>query len=422
MRHHRITGSLRETAVGVDGVRAETFERSLERSLAEIARRVARVEDDGLPSYRFAPLLAYEKVKPSGGVRSIYIPRLRDQVVFRAMHEDLLGAAKSEGLDLRPTSPRLVVRQLRAELTPSTVILRTDLQSFFDSVPRDRVIERSRSLPIEAVTFGLLKRWGAQVTARKPWRAGKDSDRLVEGLPAGLSISASLAELWVSELDARARGKFKYFRYVDDIAFVCASMREAESALAWLSEEVRGLGLTLSDSKTKIVPIEAGVSWLGLTHWHDRARADVGRPEAWLRRFARFRRDAVVALRQPEADVPEVLAAYQRAVRDEVEGRTSLRPSWYAEVEDDGEWRTLDRSLHAMIRSLYRTARAAAPTGRALPSIHRAIAARRRRDPFSAPSIADQGQCAAISPASETSTPNKGIEHPTAAEKPTHSA
>ena len=93
-------------ATGVDGVRCESFEANLEINLNEISRRIERQDDQGGPSYRFAPLLKIELPKSGGGSRSIHIPRIRDQLVLRAMHDALIEGAKSS-LDvlLRPPAP-----------------------------------------------------------------------------------------------------------------------------------------------------------------------------------------------------------------------------------------------------------------------------------------------------------------------------
>ena len=85
MRTHPVTGQPRELAAGVDGMKVASFERQLEANLAEISRMVARVADDGLPSYRFAPLLRFDQPKTSGGFRHIHIPRIRDQIVMRVI-------------------------------------------------------------------------------------------------------------------------------------------------------------------------------------------------------------------------------------------------------------------------------------------------------------------------------------------------
>ena len=413
LRQHPVTGRSRETAVGVDGTRAAVFEKNLEASLREISRRIMRAGADGLPSYRFGPLLRHEKLKPNGGVRPIHIPRLRDQIVLRAMHEDLVAAGALAGLSLRSALPVAAVGSFRSVLRPDSVVLRADVANFFDSVPRARAIEAALALPVMSTTAGLLQVWDGGLTARMPWTAGKESDMPAPGLPQGLSLSASLAELWASRLDRHEHVPRFYFRYVDDIAVVCAGSREAENALDWLVAATKQAGLLLSPSKTAILRIGEGVRWLGLVHYNDRVIVEDDRPERWLKRFAAIRREAAAALRLPSADKSAVLADFHRAVCDEISGRTSSRPAWYATVEDRGEWRRMDRSLHALIRSVHRQAGAPPPHGRQLPSIHRAVCSRRKL--LSAPSTAEQGPCATLLREGET-TADQGHKAPDGAE------
>lgn len=414
LRSHAVTGRVRETAVGVDGVRAAVFERNLGCNLREISRMVLRAGDDGLPAHRFAPLLRHEKLKPNGGVRNIHVARLRDQIVLRAMHEDLVGSAAANGLDLTAALPSEAVAAFRKCLHPDSFVVRADFAEFFDSVPREKAIELALALPLDPLTRGLLKKWSGQIVVRPAWLAGKDSDRSAQGLPQGLSLSASLAELWGAQIDKEARTRNqRCFRYIDDIAIVCDSQRGAEDALDWLVAATRRIDLRLSPSKTVIARIADGVTWLGLTHFDNRVVASPDRPHRWLKRFAALRREAAMAMMTPAADKKEILTGFHRAVRDEIAGRTSSRPAWYAAVKDEGEWRRMDRSLHAFIRSLHRQAGAPPPCGRQLPSIHRAISSRRQR--LSAPSNADQGPCATLRRKAETNA-DQGHKAPDGAE------
>ncbi len=382
MRTHPVTGAVRELAAGVDGMRAETLERHLDANLREISRMVTRVGDDGLPSYRFAPLLRFDQPKPSGGFRHIHIPRIRDQIVLRVVHEELVAKAASRGISLSVPAPAGIVRRFREAVTSldEPRILRSDIKSFFDNVPRSRVMDDALGLSLDPQVAGLLRKWACGITVRPPWRSGGRGDITAHGLPQGLSISASLAELWASRLDRGAAGKgVRWFRYVDDIAVVCATSREAEDAMDWLLPFLKDLGLEHSSTKTGIRKLSEGVPWLGMVHYPTEIVAEADRAGRWVRKFAYIRKKAVAALRSAstQEEKQEVLRAFHRRIRDEVKGRTSSRPSWYALAKDEGKWRELDSSLHAMIRSVHRMAGVAEPSGRRLPSVHRAIRYRR---------------------------------------------
>jgi hypothetical protein len=147
--------------------------------------------------------------------------------------------------------------------------------------------------------------------------------------------------------------------------------------------------------------------WLGLTHFDLNSKAEPARVKRWLKRFALMKRGAVLKIRAcSQAESREAaISEFHRCLRREVRGLGNSRPHWYVQVHDDGLWKRLDSSLHAMIRSVHRFASRPAPTGRRLPSIHGLIAIRRER--LSAPQNADKGQCA-NSPAAQGITPING--------------
>ncbi len=162
MRRHPHALAMRVLAVGADGTRAETFEAGLGQNLSEISRRIHRTDQDGLPSYRFGPLLAFEHSKVDGASRNIYVPRVRDQLVLRVMHDVVCASAQSRlEISLKPPKPVEMIDRFRRDASgiPFPFVLRTDIQSFFESVSRDRVVEQAAGLIEEPITQSLLHRW-----------------------------------------------------------------------------------------------------------------------------------------------------------------------------------------------------------------------------------------------------------------------
>src|SRR5258705_7793683 len=382
MRRRPHTTGLRELAVGTDGARAAAFEAGLQQNVREISRRIHRTDPDGLSSYRFGPLLRFEHSRIDGGPRNIYVPRVRDQLVLRVMHEVLCAAAQRQlGTSLNSQKPLEMIGAFRRDAAAISCpfVLRTDIQSFFESVPRERAIERAASLIDEPITLGLLHRWSKCITSRPAWHSGRVYDFEVEGLPPGLSLSSSLAQLYLVNLDAQARQRFHWFRYVDDILVLCRSEAEAHAAHDWVTEAIDTLGLSVSKSKTKIGRLQDGVSWMGLMHFNSETRAEPMRVRRWLRRFVLMRRRAAEQVRACSdfESRESAVARFHHDLRKEVRGLGNSRPYWYSHVSDEGLWRQLDSSLHAMVRSLHRLASLPAPSGRRLPSVHSTIAGRR---------------------------------------------
>ena len=410
MRHHPHTSTTKELAVGADGTRAETFEAGLFQNLREICRRVHRTDPDGLPSYRFGPLLEFEHSKVGCVSRNIYVARVRDQLVLRVMHDIVCAAARKQlGTSLKPPKPIEMIDRFRRDAAAISFpfVLRTDIQSFFETIPRDRATQQAASIIDEPITQGLLLRWSEHISARPAWHSGRGFDFAVSGLPPGLSLSSSLAELYLANLDDQAATRFLWFRYVDDILVLCKSKAEAHAAHEWVCGAIENLGFSISVPKTTIGSLQDGVSWLGLMHFNTETRADPVRVRRWLKRLDSMKRHAAEHVRAcSDSESREAaVAEFHHILRREVRGLGNSRPHWYSRVNDHGLWRQLDSSLHAMIRSLHRLASVPAPSGRLLPSVHSNIAVRRQR--LSAPQNADQGRCA-NSPENQGLTPIKG--------------
>ncbi|MGA7414535.1 MAG: RNA-directed DNA polymerase, partial [Bryobacteraceae bacterium] len=347
MRRRPHTSVKRELAAGADGTRAETFEAGLAQNLREISRRIHRTDQDGLPSYRFGRLLLFEHSKEGGVSRNIYVARIRDQLVLRVMSDVVCAAAQKRwGTSLKPPKPVEMIDSFRRDVATISCpfVLRTDIQAFFGSVPRDRVAEQAASLIDEPITRSLLFRWSEHIIAGPAWHSGRECDFPVAGLPPGVSLSSCLAELYLANLDGQAQKRFHWFRYVDDILVLCKSETEAQAAHEWVRGALENLGLSISMPKTNIARLQDGVSWLGLKHFDAETRADPMRVRRWLKRFVTMKRRAAEQIRvgaDPESRVATV-TEFHRNLRREIRGVGNSRPHWYSRVSDHGLWKQLD--------------------------------------------------------------------------------
>jgi hypothetical protein len=388
----------REPPVGVDGMRAEHFARHFDANASEILRRIHQREASGETRYRFAPLLAVERAKPNGSVRLVHIPRLRDQIVLRMIHEELGHALSEAGWSTRTESPSVIVDRLRDQISTEqpSFALKADLSQFFSSVPRAKVLEALGHHNLHPLTRALLETWSRQLTIRPAWSIGKARDHHIDGLPQGVSVAASLAEFWASKLDRALSGAgLRFHRYVDDLLLLAATESECDRALGMLAEHARELGLRLSADKTRVSPLSEGVTWLGLTHFPEHVEIDAVRREHWTRRIASLRRRAGARI-AAAADADERLAAVLELVqvlKDETRSRRNFRVKWYAHVSDVRLWDDVDASIRHAICSAYRQARIAMPTHHAFPSVVKNMH-RIRSAAEGVRHIADQGPCA----------------------------
>lgn len=364
-------------AIGCDGMSAIKFQSTIDWQVKEICRKINTPDCE----YTFGPLLYYSKAKNSGGQRRIYIPRIKDQLVLKWMHNELSKKAAIQGITLTTQSPFKTTLLFRKELSKkeNPFVIRTDIQSYFDTIPRERVIALAQAMDIHPKCVQLLQKWSTTLQGRPMKYAGKQHDNPIFGLPQGLSLSAALAELWGHHLVAKVQKHTNapIFRYVDDIALITHSKEDAEKILEILKQVVGELGLQLSDKKTEISSLDQGVSWLGFKHYKDTIHANPERVEKWMNQLFSIKKRTMMHYAQhPETDKSEIVKLFVRNVRAELLGKTSHKPRWYSLTKDTGNWKIIDSQLSSHWITLHKQLRLTLPNKKPFPSLHKIMKGR----------------------------------------------
>jgi hypothetical protein len=151
----------------------------------------------------------------------------------------------------RPSSRHQVVRGLAGTIRNDLpkVVVRADIAAFYDSIDHDLLLARLAQSGLSPTSVGLIKllldEYQAIVGSAK-------------GLPAGIGLSAKLAEFFLSELDRSIRSMpniLFYGRYVDDIVIVRGDKVHGDTApatvLTTLEESLTSLKLKLNHSKSQ---------------------------------------------------------------------------------------------------------------------------------------------------------------------------
>lgn len=368
---HPITGKSKIPPIGVDGMSVQSFEKKKLQYFNEIIRLL---HSQGHRRYHFAPLLEMERSKPGGGFRKLYIPRLRDQLVLRMIHDDLIHHLNFS----RQRSPVYVMDHLRRSIHENkpAYALKADLSNFFASVPRSKVLKYLPIAPLHPFTPELLEIWSSELMVRPAWSVGKSRDYSISGLPQGVSISSPLSELWAHILDQKLQETgLTYFRYVDDLIFLVNTETQAHQALSHLIKITHSLDLTLSLDKTMIIPFERGVPWLGLIHTQNDVRIESGRKQKWFKRIAGLRRDFGNQLSQAHTEQArrELEKEFLKHMREEAQASSNFRLRWYAHVSQIDQWSEIDHFIYQQVLSFYRQLKSPLPPNLKLPSVQKAI-------------------------------------------------
>jgi RNA-directed DNA polymerase len=235
-------------AAGVDGQSVERFAAKAEEYLAELARALRE------GSYRPQPIKRVEIPKGDGRTRPLGIPTVKDRVVQQAARlviEPIFESGFCDGnYGFRPgrgcrDALREVDRLLREGYTH---VVDADLESYFDTIPHERLMMRVEERVSDGRVLGLLRGWLKADILR-------DLNRWTptEGTPQGAVISPLLANIYLDPLDRlMAEHGYPMVRYADDFVILTRSHAEAEAALAQVKAWVASNGLTLHPDKTRI--------------------------------------------------------------------------------------------------------------------------------------------------------------------------
>lgn len=256
--------------VGVDGTNAKKFEGDLNRQVDIIVRKCRG------GTYRFTRFK--EKLIPKDARRAprqISIPTIRDAIVLRILCDFLTEKFPKR----RPKLPHLYIKDIQKILKKpdaGDTFLRLDVKEFYPSIDQAILKKKLELGKITNTAVNLI------ITAVTNQTGNKSSPSMSRGIPQGLSISNILASIYFSEIDGhlKLRSGECYFRYVDDILFIC-SATESKALYNYTKKLLRSeLKLSihkpnaLNINKSTIRSTYKGVDYLGfyITDQHLKVR------------------------------------------------------------------------------------------------------------------------------------------------------
>jgi len=251
---------------GAPGVDGRTFEQ-IEANEGKAG--LLAVLAEGLKSKRYKPEPVKRVLIPKadGTLRPLGIPTIGDRVVQMAVKlviEPIFEAefcTHSYGFRPRRGAHEAVDAVCEALAWGHTQVIDADLSRYFDTIPHAKLHKVLATRIADGAILHLIKLWLKAPVVEGDGRTGggKANSR---GTPQGGVISPLLANIYLHLLDRvwerrglERRWGARLVRYADDFVVLCR--RGTEQPMALIREVLQRLGLSLNETKTKVLDARA---------------------------------------------------------------------------------------------------------------------------------------------------------------------
>jgi RNA-directed DNA polymerase len=349
----------RSPSVGLDGVTAEKFNTNLDQNIAEIHRLLSQPdrEDPSFPAYRFAPFRTKTISSEPGKLRQIHIPRIRDQIVLRAVSDEISRVLSKKYPDFLKTSPRHAVKQvIMGRESGKLQVLRADINKYYPSIPHPFILKLLADLEVDPKVIRLTQR--ALTVPLRDTRLGKSADQEnTLGTPTGTSLSTVLGECYLLDLENSLQLKnIKLIRYVDDILILAEKTDQLELAHRNLAQALEVRGLALSKAKTWKKSFKEGFDFLGFSFDKDRVRVMESKALKWGRTYQGIARRFAKKIKQASGSKEKdcLLEEMAREVNRAVSGASGMQVPYYSIADDLSSFKELDKQIRVILGGIFR--------------------------------------------------------------------
>lgn len=242
-------------SVGLDRITTKKFEKDLDENIEIILRKV---NNQTYSFTRYKQLLFTKG--PSKYPRQICVPTVRDKLTLSLINEILYDVY---GGDCRTEMPQVLINNIHQEIENFDSFIKIDISSFYASIDQAMLMKqlqkKVRKESLRKLIIDAIQTESIAYPVKEKLPRGKRTT----GVPEGLPISNSLANIYLVSLDQKFKGKkdFRYYRYVDDI-LVLVKGKDLPRIRTQIENELSALKLKTNEKKDDGT-ISKGFEYLG---------------------------------------------------------------------------------------------------------------------------------------------------------------
>jgi group II intron reverse transcriptase/maturase len=246
---------------GTDGMTIKAYGARLDEELARLQAELVGWR------YKPNPVRRVEIPKPSGGMRLLGVPCVRDRVVqasLKQLLEPLFDPEFSESsYGFRPgkSQKQAIEAAERYAQEGKEYVVDIDLSKFFDRINQDRMVMRVRRKVKDTRIIRLIG-----LTLRSGVMVNGTIQPTLEGTTQGSPLSPLLSNIVLDELDKELeRRGLSFCRFADDCNIFVKSQKAAERVMASVTDLLeKKMKLIVNREKSKVA-LTSGVKFLGIT-------------------------------------------------------------------------------------------------------------------------------------------------------------
>jgi group II intron reverse transcriptase/maturase len=246
----------KDAAVGVDAVAKEEYGRDLEANIRSLHERMKASR------YRHQPIRRVHIPKANGKLRPLGISCTEDKIVQGALTTLLTAVYEPVFLNcsygFRPgRSAHDAITALHGITGEVTWILEADIEAFFDSIDRKKLMDELRKrIDDESLLRLIGKCLHVGVLEGEHYSepdVGTAQGSSLSPLLGNVYLHYALDEWFARDIVPRLNGTARLIRYADDFVIGFARKEDAERVLRVLPQRLGRYSLRLSPEKTRLV-------------------------------------------------------------------------------------------------------------------------------------------------------------------------